>query len=108
MMIIRSTRYPVVESIPSTNFKVTRQRLKKIYATYGTPSQILTDYGPPFNNREFGHHSLIPLHPTANGEAEEFIHLVNTAEQISASQGLGALARDISVQEMLTAYRPHA
>ena len=78
----------------------------------------MTDNGPPFNSREFEqfaddegfvHHSITPLHPRANGEAEAFMRLVNKTEQISALQGLDALERDISMQEMLTAYRstPH-
>ena len=97
----------MVESIPSIDFKVTRQRLKKIFTTYGTSSQILTDNGPPFNSRDFEqfaddegfvHHSITALHPRANGEAEAFMRLVNKIEQISALQGLDALEKDISIK----------
>ena len=39
-------RYPVVETISSTNFKATREKLKKIYATYSIPTKIQSDNGP--------------------------------------------------------------
>ncbi len=118
VVIDRRTRYPVVESIPSTNFKVTKQRFKKIFATYGIPSELCTDNGPPFNSREFEqfadeegfiHHCVTPLHPRANGEAEAFMRLVNKTEQMSVLQGLDTAEREMAMQEMLIAYRstPH-
>ena len=46
------SRYPVVETTSSTNFKATREKLKKIFATYGIPRKIQSDNGPPFNSED--------------------------------------------------------
>ena len=37
VMIDKRTRYPVVEAVPSTNFKVNKEKLKHTFTTYGTP-----------------------------------------------------------------------
>ena len=31
---------PVLEAVPSTNFKVNKERLKRTFTTYGTPKII--------------------------------------------------------------------
>jgi hypothetical protein len=53
VMIDKRTRYPVVEAVPSANFPANKERMKHIFATYGTLRRIETDNGPPFNSREF-------------------------------------------------------
>ena len=45
VMIDKRTRYPVVESVPSTDFQTDRERFKHIFATYGTPRRIESDNG---------------------------------------------------------------
>ena len=50
VLIDKRTRYPVVEAVPSTNFKVNGERLKHIFATYGNPKRIESDNGPPFSS----------------------------------------------------------
>ena len=47
VMIDKKTRYPVVESVPSTNFHINRERLKHIFATYGTPRRIESNKWTP-------------------------------------------------------------
>jgi hypothetical protein len=42
-MIDKRTRYPVVEAVPSTSFPANKERMKHIFATYGTPRRIETD-----------------------------------------------------------------
>ena len=43
-----------VTNIPSTDFQAkNKERLKYIFATYGTPRRIESDNGPPFNSKEF-------------------------------------------------------
>ena len=39
VVIDKRTRYPEVESVHSTAAKPTKEKLKKIFATYGTPEQ---------------------------------------------------------------------
>ena len=37
----------------STGTKPTKEKLKKIFATHGTPVQVVSDNGPPFQSKEF-------------------------------------------------------
>ena len=76
----------MVEPVPSTNFQVNKDRLKHIFATYGTPRRIESDNRPPFNSKEFKefamqeefqHHRITPLHPRVNGKAERFMQRLN-------------------------------
>lgn len=118
VMVDKRTRYPVVISTPSTNFVTTREKMKEVFATYGTPRIIESDNGPPFNSEnftEFGeeegfhHHRITPLHPRANGQAEQFMRMVNKCERIAELQGKNTSEKKTAMQEMLTAYRatPH-
>lgn len=118
VLIHKRIRYPVVESVPSTDFQTNKERLKHIFVTYGTPRRIESDNGPPFNSEEFNefaeqegfqHHRVTPLHPRANGEVERFMQTLNKTEQIASLQGKNRLERRNAVQDMLTAYRstPH-
>ncbi|KAL9987152.1 hypothetical protein ACROYT_G001409 [Oculina patagonica] len=118
VLIDKRTRYPVVESVPSTDFQTNKERLKHIFATYGTPRRIESDNGPPFNSKDFNefaeqegfqHHRVTPLHPRANGEAERFMQTLNKTEQIPSLQGKNRLERRNAIQDMLIAYRltPH-
>ena len=118
VLIDKRTRYPVVESVPSTDFQTNKEKLKHIFATYGTPRRIESDNGPPFNSEEFNefakqegfqHHRVTALHPRANGEVERFMQTLNKTEQIANLQGKTHLERRNAVQDMLIAYRstPH-
>ena len=115
VVIDKRTRYPEVESLSSTAMKSTKEKLKKIFATYGTPEQLETDNGPPFQSKEFAefavkegfkHHRITPLHPKANGEAENFMKLLNKTEQRARLENKPA---KMAIQELLTGYRstPH-
>lgn len=115
VVIDKRTRYPEVERLYSTAITSTKEKLKKIFATYGTPVQLETDNGPPFSSREFSefaaeegfrHHRVTPLHPRANGEADSFMKLVNKTEQRAHAQRTSI--KD-AMQDMLTGYRstPH-
>ena len=111
VLIDKRTRYLVVESVPSTNFQTNKERLKHIFATYGTPRRIESDNGPPFNSEEFKefakqegfhHRKVKPLHPRANGEVERFMQTLNKTEQIASLQGKDRLERRNTIQGMLT------
>ena len=92
VLIDKRTRYPVVESVPSTDLQNNKKRLKHIFATYGTPRKIESDNGTPFNSKGFNefakqegfqHHRVTALHPRANGEVERFMQTLNKTEQIA-------------------------
>ena len=111
LVIDKRTRYPEVERLCSTVITSPKEKLKKIFATYGTSVQLETDNGPPFSSKEFSdfaaeegfmHHRVTPLHPRANGEAESFMKLVNKTEQRAHAQR--TFIRN-AMQDMLTGYR---
>ena len=115
VVIDKYSRYPEVQFTYSTSFKSTSQKLKKIFATYGTPKRIETDNGPPFTSQEFKefaikegftHHRVTPQHAQANGEAERFMNVLNKTERIAHLESADPKMR---IYEMLTAYRstPH-
>ena len=115
VVIDKRTRYPEVETLYSTAVKPTKEKLKKVFATYGTPEQLETDNSPPFHAKEFAefaveegfrHHRITPLHPRANGEAENFMKLLNKTEQRVRLENKPS---KIAIQELLIGYRstPH-
>ena len=86
-----------------------------MFATHGTPRQLESDNGPPFQSKDFAefaeeegfhHHRVTPGHARANGEAESFMKLLNKTEKIANPQGQKST---IAIQEMLTGFRstPH-
>ena len=116
--IDKRTRYPEVETTPSTGTKPTTEKMKRMFAHNGTPRRVDSDNGPPFNSKDFAefarqegfqHHRITPLHPRANGEAERFMQLLNKTEQIVHLQGKDKPERNMAIQDMLIAYRdtPH-
>ena len=118
VMIDKRTRYPVVEVVSSTKFQENKEKMKHIFATYGTPRRIESDNGPPFNSKEFKefskeegfqHHNITPAHPRADGEAERFMQTLNKTEQIANLQRKNRFDRQNAIQDLLTAYRstPH-
>ena len=108
VLIDKRTRYPVVDSVSSTDFQTNKERLlRHIFATYGTPRRIESDNGPPFNFKEFNefakqegfqHHRVTALHPRANGEVERSMQTLNKTVQIANMQGKNSLERRNAVQ----------
>ena len=45
----KRTRYPEVEIVYCTAMKSTKEKLKKVFATYGTLERIESDNEPTFN-----------------------------------------------------------
>jgi len=52
LAIGKGTRYPQVAKTHSTAFPPTKDRPKTMFATHGTPRQLESDNGPPFNSKE--------------------------------------------------------
>ena len=75
--IDKRTRYPEVARVSSTSFPQMKEKLKTMFATHGTPRQLESDNGPPFQSKDFAefaeeegfhHHRVTPGHARANGE----------------------------------------
>ncbi|XP_022783300.1 uncharacterized protein K02A2.6-like [Stylophora pistillata] len=118
VIIDKRTQYPVAERVPSTSFQVNKERLKHVFATYGTTRRVETDNRPPFNSKQFKDfareegfetHNVTPLHPRANSEMERFMEMINKTERIAHLQGKDKLESQNAIHDMLTAYRltPH-
>ena len=115
VVIDKRTRYPEMERVYSTSAKSTTEKLRKMFATHGMPVRLESDNGPWFTSREFSkfaevegfqNHRVTPMHPRANGEAENFMKLLNKTEQRARIQKISST---IALQKMLTGYplTPH-
>ena len=86
VVIDQYSRYPEVEIISSTTAQQTINSLTKVFATHGLPYKVISDNGPPFPSaalkeymvrNNIKHHRITPLHPKANGMAENFMRNLN-------------------------------
>ena len=80
------SRYPVVKEVRSTSFENNELILEETWSTFGTPNEILSDNGPPFNGEKlkshlesFGisHRKVMPDWPRANGAVETFMRNIS-------------------------------
>ena len=79
-----------MEMIPmsSTTAERTITELRKLFATHGLPTQVVTDNGTQFTSQEFAeflklnsihHYKSAPYHPATNGEAERYVQTFKQA-----------------------------
>ena len=80
----------------STTAAATITELKRLFATYGLPEQVVTDNGPQFSASEFStflksngvkHIRCVPYHPSSNGAVERFIQTFKKAIRAGGTQG---------------------
>ena len=74
------SRFLVAIPMDKTDTEATKKVLKRVFRTYGIPSKIKLDNGPPFNSEELKNWLLnhwgitlvhtTPLNPTENGLVE--------------------------------------
>ena len=88
------SRYPIALLITSTSAKTVIPALNEILSTFGIPSKIRSDNGPPLDSADinhfakqqgFKHHRVTPLWPRANGICERFM------------KNLGKIIKNVSV-----------
>ena len=65
-----------------------QKELRKLFATHGLPTQVVTDNGPQFTSQEFEvflksngiqHYKSAPYHPAINSEAERYVQTFKQA-----------------------------
>ena len=108
------SKWPEVFQMESTDTRKTIEVLRKSFAAYGLPEQIVTDNGPQFISKEFcdfvryygiRHIKSAPYHPATNGAVERFIQTFKHAMKSNTDRTLS-----YRLASFLLAYRttPHA
>ena len=78
------SKWPKVIEMRSTAASKTITELRKIFASYGLPQQVVSENGPQFASEEFAkftaqngikHIRVAPYHPSSNGLAERFVQM---------------------------------
>ena len=76
------SKWPEVIEMSNTTSSKTTDELRRLFATYGLPEQLVTDNGPQFVSQEFSsfmksngikHIKTSPYHPASNGAVERFV-----------------------------------
>ena len=109
------SKWPEVIEMPETTSGTTIKELRKLFASYGLPRQVVTDNGPQFTSNEFSvfmksngvkHIKCSPYHPSSNGAAERFVQTFKRS--IKAAEQLGKSVSQ-KICEFLLSYRntPH-
>ena len=109
------SRYPEVEIMKHITAAALEPRLRRIFACYEVPQEIVTDNAKPFRSsrfsnlmREFGikHRRITPRYPRANGEAERLNCSINKVVKTAIAE-----SRDWrkAIDDWLLAFRttPH-
>ena len=82
--------------MPSVTASKTIDELRKHFAAYGLPEQVVTDNGPQFIAEEFTlflkqngvkHLKCSPYHPSSNGAVERLVQSFKKSLKYSESDG---------------------
>ena len=109
------SKWPEVIEMATTTASKTIEELRKLFATYGLPEQVVSDNGPQFTSEEFidfmkkNHIKSIrstPYHPSTNGLVERFVQTLKRALRTSEASGRSVQHR---LANFLMSYRssPH-
>ena len=88
IVIDAHSKWPEVVEMATTTAQRTIVELRKIFAAYGLPEQLVSDNGPQFVSAEFAsfmkmngikHIRCSPYHPSSNGAAERFVQTFKRA-----------------------------
>ena len=108
-------KYPVAEFVTTTSAETTIRALQRIFTTYGTPKELKTDNGPPFNGAKFSefakvqgfkHRKVTPKWAEANGDVERIIQIIKKSARIAKIEGKNIQQE---IQRTIRSYRdtPH-
>ena len=109
-------KWPEVIPMSSTTSSNTIDELRRLFAAYGLPRQLVSDNGPQFTLNEFAtfcklngvkHIRCAPYYPASNGIAERFVQAFKRAMKTGAGDGQTVTQR---LSNFLLTYRctPHA
>ena len=86
VLIDEYSRFPIIKIISTTAGHVVIPALREIFAVFGTPTQVKSDNGPPFQGHKFKefsgelgfkHRKITPEWPKANAICERFMRPIN-------------------------------
>ena len=96
MIVDAHSKWPEVLEMPCTSAAKTITALRKLFASYGLPEQVVSDNGPQFTSEEFQsfmknngikHIHCALYHPSSNGAIERFNLTFKQALKASAKDG---------------------
>ena len=96
----------------TTSASQTTTQLRRIFASYGLPKQIVSDNGPQFVSSEFRtfckkqgiRHTLVPpYHPERNGQVQRFVKTLKGAIKKGMESGKASLEEVVTI--FLLVYR---
>ena len=116
IVIDAHSKWPEVVEMTTTTAQRTITELRKIFAAYGLPEQLVSDNGPQFVSDDFAsfmkmngikHIRCAPYHPSSNGAAERFVQTFKRAMKAGVGSTLSLEQR---LANFLLTYRstPHA
>lgn len=94
--VCKQSRWAEIEFVTSTSAGAVVPKLGRLFASLGLAATVESDNGPPFNGHDFKnfskylgftHKLKIPLNPQANGEAEQFMRIVEKLYQVNRLTG---------------------
>lgn len=117
-MVDAYSKYAGVYRVKQADAELTVKVLRKIFAFFGLPNQIVSGNGPAFISEEFQnflrsngvkHVRSAPYHPQTNGEAERFVQTFKRSMKAD-HQNVSTDELDRRLQQFLLRYRvtPHA
>ena len=90
------SKWGEVIEMKSTTAAATIEELRRLFATYGLPEQVVLDNGPQFASSAFSmflksngvkHIRCAPYHPSSNGAVERFIQTFKKAIRAGGREG---------------------
>ena len=110
------SKWPEIIEMKNTTANKTIEELRKLFASYGLPEQIVTDNGPQFIAEEFAaftkgngikHIKSAPYHPSTNGAVERLVQTFKKSMKASQYDGRSHSQR---LASFLLSYRstPHS
>ena len=116
LVVDAHSKWPEVVSMTTTSAQCTIEELRRMFASYGIPEQLVSDNGPQFVSGCFEefmkmngvkHIKCTPYHPSSNGAVERLVQTFKNFMKVNASNG-GTLSQRLA--SFLFSYRttPHA
>ena len=116
LLIDAHSKWPEIIEMTSTTASRTVDELRRLFATYGLPEQVVTDNGPQFIAQEFStfmklngikHIKSSPYHPASNGAVERLVQTFKKAMTAKCHKGV-SVSQQLS--SFLLSYRttPHS